>query len=125
MKKVGTGLSAVVLVLAAVLSLALPAPLAFAGTQDFRLVNHTGGDVYAVYVAPVNSGAWSDDLLGNGILQDEGRRDIRFSGQDACRWDILASDSDDNQIVFQNINLCRVSKVILVCDDQECWADTE
>lgn len=59
------------------------------------------------------------------LPQDEGRRDIRFSGQSACHWDILATDSDDYELVFSGIDLCRVSKVILVCNDQECWADTE
>jgi len=115
---------AVVAAVAVVLSLVL-APVALAGTQDFTVVNHTGFDVFSVYVAPSNSGEWSHDLLGDGIMQDEGRRFIQFSGYSACNWDLLAIDSYDNEVVFGGINLCRVSKVILVCNDQQCWADTE
>lgn len=125
MKRVGRAVPVVVVGVAVVLSLVLQAPVALAGTQDFTLVNHTGGDVYSVYVAPADSGEWSHDLLGDTIMQDEGRRDIRFSGQSACLWDILATDSDDNQVVFPGIDLCSVYKVILVCNDRECWADTE
>lgn len=125
MKRFGLSVPVVVLGVAVVLSLVLPAPVALAGAQDFTLVNHTGGDVYSVYVAPANSEDWSHDLLGDTILQDEGRRDILFSGESACHWDILATDSEDNRVVFPGINLCRSYKVILVCNDRECWADTE
>lgn len=115
----------IVLGVAVVLSLLLPAPVAFAGAQDFTLVNHTGFDVYNVYVAPANTDDWSHDLLGETIMQDEGRRDIRFSGQNACQWDLLAVDGYDNQVVFPSINLCQSYKVILVCKDRGCWADIE
>ena len=125
MRKAGTAVSAVAFVVAVVLSISLSAPVALAGTQDFLIVNHTGDDIYDLYVAPSSSDDWGDNLLGNDVLGDEGRRNIVFSGHSECQWDILATDSDDNEMTFEGINLCRVSKVILVCKGNRCWADTE
>lgn len=125
MARVRCSVPVVVLAVAVVVSLLLPAPVALAGAQDFTLVNHTGFDVYSVYVAPAKSGNWSHDLLGDTIMQDEGRRDIQFSGQSACHWDLLAVDENDDQVVFPAINLCQSYKVILVCKDHGCWADTQ
>jgi hypothetical protein len=43
--------------------------------QDFKLVNKTGYELKALYVAPSKSDDWQDDILGQDTLADgEGRQ---------------------------------------------------
>lgn len=114
-----------VLLAGAVLSVLLAAPAAFAGTQDFTLVNNTGVDVYSLYISETSNDNWEEDVLGEDVLPDGNRVDITFTGHDACLWDMMVTDGDDGQLIFQGVNLCQASVVVLRCDDEECWAETE
>jgi len=98
---------------------------AFAGTQDFTLINQTGVEVWRLFVSETSNDDWEEDVLGDDTLPDGSRIDMSFAGRSACLWDILVTDSDENELVFQGINLCEVSVVVMHCRDGECWADYE
>lgn len=100
-------------------------PVAFAGTQDFTLVNRTGIEIYSLYISETHNEEWEEDVLGDNVLPDGGRIDITFAGRRACVWDILVTDSYDDSVTWNGINLCETSVVVLRCDDEECWAETE
>ena len=110
---------------AALLSALLLAPLAFAGTQDFTLVNQTGVDVYSLYVSQTVNDDWGDDILGEDVLPAGNRVDVTFEGHSDCMWDMLVTDGDDGELVFEGINLCQASVVVLRCNAEECWAESE
>lgn len=113
------------LFLACVLALCLLAPAAFAGTQDFTLVNATGGEIYRLFVSESANDDWEEDVLGENTLPNGNRIDIAFAGRKACLWDIMVMDEYDNSVTWNAINLCQVSVVVLRCNDSECWAEYE
>lgn len=98
---------------------------ALAGTQDFMLVNQTGVEIYSLYLSETTNDDWEEDVLGDRVLPHGSRLDINFHGRNACMWDMLITDSDDNEIEWTAINLCEASVVVLRCDDRECWAEWE
>lgn len=98
---------------------------AFAGTQDFTIINKTGVEIYSLYVGESSSEDWEEDVLGEDTLPNGSRLNITFSGRKACLWDILVTDSDDENLAWTGINLCEVSVVVLKCGKGECWAEYE
>lgn len=101
------------------------APAAFAGTQDFTLVNRTGVEIYSLFISESANDEWEEDVLGDDVLPDGARIDVTFSGRSACLWDILVTDDEGGNVTWEGIDLCETSVVILRCDDDECWADSE
>ncbi|MEO1084350.1 MAG: argininosuccinate lyase [Acidobacteriota bacterium] len=111
--------------LAALVALALAATVAFAGTQDFTLVNQTGGEIYRVFISETANDDWEEDILGEDVMPDGDRLDVSFSGRSACLWDVVVMDDAENSVTWTGINLCEVSVVVLRCNDSECWAEYE
>jgi hypothetical protein len=101
------------------------APAAFAGTQDFTLINQTGVDIYSLYISESSNDDWEEDVLGEDTLPDGDRVDISFSGRSACLWDMMVTDDEDGNVTWEGIDLCKSSVVVLRCDDDECWAEYE
>jgi hypothetical protein len=96
-----------------------------AGTQDFTLVNQTGGTVYSLFISESANNSWEEDVLGEDTLPNGQRMNVGFSGRSACLWDMKVTDPDGNDAVWTGINLCEVSVVVLRCNNQECWAEYE
>lgn len=107
------------------LCLAFVVPAAFAGTQDFTLVNQTGVEIYSLFLSEASNDEWEEDVLGEDVLPDGERMEITFSGRNACLWDLLVTDDEGGDVTWQGINLCEASVVVLRCNDEECWADLE
>jgi hypothetical protein len=110
-----------------VVLLSLPAQ---AGTQDFRLVNQMGEDIWALHISESTNDDWEEDVLGENILPNGDSKLILFSDRNACLWDIKTVHDDGNDEVHEHIvnsiNLCKASVVVMRCDDDdECWAEFE
>ena len=116
--------SRTILIWAAVASLTLAAT-AFAGTQDFTLVNQTGGEIYRVFISETANDDWEEDVLGQDVMPNGDRLNVSFQGRSACLWDIMVMDEYENTVTWTGINLCEVSVVVLRCDENECWAEYE
>ena len=98
---------------------------ALAGTQDFTLVNQTGVEIYRLFISETTNENWEEDVLGDQVLPDGSRMDIDFYGRNACLWDMMVTDEQDNTVEWTGINLCEASVVVLRCDANECWAEWE
>lgn len=101
------------------------APSLLAGTQDFVLVNHTGVEIYRLYISETTTDEWEEDVLGDNTLPDGERMDITFEGRSACMWDVRVEDEEGSAQEWNSLNLCEVSVVVLRCNSEECWADLE
>ena len=112
-------LVAVVTLLAA---LATPAA---AGTQDFRLVNQTGVEIYNLFISESNNTNWEEDVLGLDVLPNGSSVVVTFSGREACLWDMMVTDDEGGNVTWEGLNLCETAVVVLRCSDSECWAETE
>lgn len=100
---------------AAVLLVLLAASCAFAGAQDFVLVNKTGVEIFAVYIAPSDSGDWEEDVLDVDTLPSGKSVKINFApGTDVEYWDIRVEDSAGNALEWYEFNLLQVSRVTLL-----------
>jgi hypothetical protein len=105
-------------VFVAVLVLA-PAGPAFAGTQDFTLVNKTGLRIVELYVSASSTDDWEEDVLGVDVLEDDEAVDIHFSPKEKAKsWDLKIVDSDGDEVVWEGLRLNDISRVTLRYDKQ-------
>jgi hypothetical protein len=125
-RRLAFGLTAPVLAVAA-LFLAGPAvSTAFAGDQDFTLVNQTGVEIHNVHIAPHDSDEWGDDILGKDTLENGDSVHITFSRKEkAAKWDLRVSDKEGNSLTWENLNLLEISKVILHYKNGKGTAEVE
>ncbi|MGD0640992.1 MAG: hypothetical protein ABSC22_09625 [Roseiarcus sp.] len=86
--------------------------------QDFTLVNKTGYEIKEVYVSPSKSTDWEEDILGEGVLDDRGSRDVHFHrSTKTCHWDLkVVYTVDSSNAVWNDIDLCTVEKITIHYD---------
>lgn len=101
--------------------LALPA---FAGAQDFVLVNRTGVDLYGVYISPSNTNDWEENVL-HYALEDGDSIRITFTNYREAFWDLMIKDRYGNSVQWRGLDLRRISRVILYSDGSRIWAQYE
>jgi hypothetical protein len=100
--------------------------LAFAGDQDFTVVNKTGVEIHKLFVAPHSSDEWGEDILGKDTLGDGESVDIKFGNRaKAAHWDLKIEDSKGNYVTWESLNLLEISKVTLHFKDGSATADVE
>ncbi|MDP4824065.1 MAG: hypothetical protein NWR47_08980 [Aestuariivirgaceae bacterium] len=105
--------------LSALAALALSASaMAEQNNLDFKIVNATGYDINAVYVSGSSEDTWSDDVMGQDLLEDGYEVEITFTGDTSeCKSDLKVDWTDDSpSVVWQGIDLCTVSEVTLKYD---------
>ncbi len=97
-----------------------------AGDQDFTLVNHTGIAIAKVMVSPHEASSWGDDIMGSDTLSDDAKVDIKFHrSEEAEYWDLKVIDKDGHEIVWENLNLLKISKVTLKYEESKATAEVE
>jgi hypothetical protein len=115
------------LALVAVVLFAAATHHARAESPDFVLVNSTGYSISEVYLSRPKSNSWGNDVMGKGSLEDGNGVNITFN-TDACVWDLkVVYEEDDSTAVWNNVNLCRISKLKLFWDSaaEKTWAVPE
>ena len=104
-----------ILVAAAVV--ALTAPVAQAGDQDFTVVNQTGVEIHHLFVSPSSKNDWEEDILGEDTLPDGEEVEIDFDTEETAElWDLKIADKEKNSIVWTQLNLLKISKITLIYD---------
>ena len=87
---------------------------AFAGDQDFVLINKTGLTIDEFYVSPADDDEWGEDVLGKDVLKNNESVEIKFSRKETdCIWDIKIVDEDDDPVTWTDIDLCKASEITL------------
>ena len=98
---------------AAVTVLFAQAP-AFAGDQDFDVVNKTGYPIKHLHVSEANNNSWEEDVLGRDVLNDGESFELKFAkGEKTCKWDLKVVYDDGESAVWEDLNLCKISKITL------------
>ncbi len=100
---------------------------AWAGQQDFTLVNRTGYTLVSVSISPSAVQDWEEDVLGVDLLKDGESVFIEFSPkQKAEERDLQVVDEDGDEAVWYGLRLDRISRVTLRFDKSgEPVADLE
>jgi len=97
-----------------------------AGKQDFVLHNETGVEIHEVYVSPVTSDDWEEDVLGKDPLPNGDSVKITFDDRDKhAHWDLKVGDGKGNSIEWHDLNLVEISEVTLHYKDGKAWADAK
>jgi hypothetical protein len=95
------------------------APAAWAGDQDFTLMNNSGRQVDSVYVSKHSTTDWEEDIMGRDTLSSGESVNISFSkGERGCQYDMMVKYHAGGQDAWPNLNLCEISKITLSRDEQ-------
>ncbi len=95
---------------------------------DFVLVNKTGYTVNEVYVSPVSTSNWEEDVMGSDVLNNGERVEIEFAETGrGCNWDLKVVYDDGEEAEWAGFDLCTVSTVVLRYNRKsgETWAEYE
>ncbi|MDB5970277.1 MAG: hypothetical protein JWQ90_2727 [Hydrocarboniphaga sp.] len=108
----GTGFRIGAASLAFVIGIASAAP---GDDLSFIVHNHTGVDIKSLYVAPSQSGDWSeDDMLAGEPLYDGDDADISIPrGASVEKWDLRLVDRQGASLVWPAVDLSKTSEVTL------------
>ncbi|OYD80392.1 hypothetical protein [Azospirillum brasilense] len=99
---------------AAVAALFLFHGAAMAGQQDFTIANKTGYALKHIYVSESANEKWDEDILGRDVLDDGEEFELSFDkAEKTCKWDMKVIYDDGESAVWQNLNLCKISKLTL------------
>lgn len=92
--------------------LALGVSPAFGTDQNFTLHNHTERTIKSLYVSPTGARQWSDDILGQDILDDHTDLLVKFDrGSSQCDWDVRVAFKDGTTEQVSDVDFCAVSDV--------------
>lgn len=82
---------------------------------DFTLVNKTGLTIVELYISTTKDDKWGEDVLGQDVLKDGAKVDIKFSSKEtSCRWDLKIVDEDKDDVEWEDFNLCEISEITLM-----------
>ena len=101
-----------VLFLTALFAMAMSA-VAFAGAQDFVLVNNTGYPIYKVNVSAASTNSWEEDILGSSVLMNGESIRVNFGAGNTQYWDIQAIFEDGSALAWYGIDLLSTYQVTL------------
>jgi len=91
--------------------------LAQGANRNFDLINHTGYDIYFVYVREYGDRDWGDDVMDSDtILGTNETLHVRFHNGDACRWDVKIEFRNRVNAYWNDIDLCSI-------DTMTVWYD--
>ncbi len=95
---------------------------------DFALVNKTGYVINEVYVSSAATNDWEEDVLGRDSFGNGDRVNIHFDrGSSGCNWDMKVVYEDEEEAVWERLDLCEISSVTLRYDRNKgsTWAETQ
>ena len=114
----------IILAVSAIAVLVAATAYARSGKQDFTLHNDTGVEIHELYVSPVTTDDWEEDILGQDTLADGDSLKITFDDRDKhVHWDLKVVDSKGNSIEWHDLNLIEISEVTLHYEKGKAWAD--
>jgi hypothetical protein len=96
---------------------------AFAGAQDFKMVNKTGYQIDSVFVSVASSSAWGRDIMGRDSLDDGEAVNITFPhSTNACKFDIKVKYHDGDTAEWGGVDLCEYETISLYWDGKQTRA---
>lgn len=94
---------------ATVLTLAFAVAPAHAEDLVFTLNNQSSGAVNELYVSPLDSNSWEEDILGKDVLDSGQTATITIRNADGqCAWDVRIVYDDASVTDERNIDLCTL-----------------
>ncbi len=86
---------------------------------SFLLINKTGFDFTDIYISPSSKDQWSEDLT-LGLFNNFEQKDITLkTNENVCTYDLKAVRLDSTEIIFSELNLCKMLIVTLLYEFNE------
>jgi len=86
---------------------------------NFTLVNKTGFDLIDIYISPAGQNQWGEDLF-LGTFNNFEAKDFTFTtAEKICQYDLKVVKLDSTDLIFKNVNLCKMLIVTLLYDFDE------
>ncbi len=89
---------------------------AFAGPQDFNLINNTGRPIYYLNVSPTEAKEWMPDILGSKVLMEGEVAHVTFAPTAGKMWDLMAEFEDGSSITWYELDLYAYGTITLNAD---------
>ncbi|AZM96926.1 hypothetical protein [Vreelandella venusta] len=103
-------------VLFAALLVLCSSSLAMAADYHIDITNRTGYILYYMYISPVDSKSWEEDVLGNDVLMDGDTQRVAITGYDSPYFDIRLVDEDDDSYTFWKVDVSTRDLVVTLDD---------
>lgn len=88
---------------------------AFAGSQDFELINRSGSHLCYLYVSPKDMNTWEEDILNSDCLEPGKAVRVSFDGAGRTAvWDLRIEDEDGQSETYKGIDLTRFHKITIL-----------
>jgi hypothetical protein len=85
-------------------------PPATAFDHRIELTNSTRMAIIEIYAAPVGTGRWEQDLLGDDILAPGASTLLSLRDGIGCWCDLRTVFDDGTSLIRRNINVCEVPR---------------
>ena len=85
-------------------------------TYEFTVTNQTGYTIYYLYVSPVDTDSWEEDLLGDEVLLNNASRKITLRGYKSPHFDIRLVDEDGDSYTFWHFDVSNGNLVVKLSD---------
>ena len=89
---------------------------AFAGPQDFNLINNTGKSIFYLNVSPTEAKEWMPDILGSKVLLHGETAHVTFAPTPGKMWDLMAEFEDGSSILWYELDLYAYGTITLNSD---------
>jgi hypothetical protein len=84
-------------------------PPASAAEREVQLTNDTRMAIVEVYAAPVGTGRWQQDLLGDDFLGPATSVSVRLDdGGGSCRFDFKTVFDDGTTLIRRDVYVCAI-----------------
>lgn len=78
----------------------------------FTLVNRSGETIFKLFISPVHTTGWGQDVLGDDVLMTGYEQPFNPGSNRGCRFDIQVSYQSKRVEEKRNLNLCELERVI-------------
>jgi hypothetical protein len=83
------------------------------------LVNKTGFDLIDIYISPAGQNQWGEDLFLGTFNNFEAKDFTVTTAEKICLYDLKVVKLDSTDLIFKNVNLCKMLIVTLLYDFDE------
>jgi len=81
---------------------------------DFKLVNKTGVDIDKIFLSAADVNEWEEDILHFDILEDGASIEVKFDASEKTKiWDLKIEDDEGTAIIWEDLDLSKVSVLTL------------
>lgn len=87
-----------------------PAPTAL--DTRFTLVNRSTEPVFQLFISPIQSNGWGQDVLGQNVLLPGYEQTFNPGGNRGCSFDVRVKYKSNRAEEKRNLNLCQLERVV-------------